>query len=136
MGRGSTGVGGVCVAVDALDGGSGVAGGGSVVPGVAGASCADFGPARNRAETFCQTKSATKPKAIATTAAMPRKAIGSFDERLDGHLGADRGWWRGRRSQRRRLQRQLRRRPGGSGGAETAGRDPVGGRAACAASVS
>ena len=79
---------------DALDDGSGVAGAGSVVPGVpgvAGASCADFGPARNRAETWRQTKSAAKPKRTATTAAMPRKASGSLDERRAGTAAPNAG---------------------------------------------
>jgi hypothetical protein len=72
-----------------------------------------------------------KPKAIATTAAMPMKAIGSFDDRLEGTSaptaggGVDGDPGDGGRSGR----------SGGSGGAGTVGLDPVGGRTACAASV-
>ena len=109
----------VGVAVDALDGGSGALAVGSVVPGtpgVAGASCADFGSARNRAETWRQTNSAAKPKSSATTAAMPRKASGSSG-RSSGRDLRRRGRRRGRRPQRRRLQRQLGRRSGGGQGA-------------------
>jgi hypothetical protein len=68
-------------------------GAGSVVPGVpgvAGASCAVFGP-RNRAETCRQINSAAKPKSTATTAAMPRKASGSLAERRTGTSASNAG---------------------------------------------
>jgi len=136
---GAVRVGSAGVTVDALDGGSGVVGAVSVapgVPGVAGASCADFGPARNRVETWRQMKSAAKPKRMAATAAMPRNASGSLDERLEGTSAPNAGGGVDGDPSAGGCSGRSGGRPGGSGGAVAAGRDPVDGRAACAASVS
>ena len=108
---------------------------GSVVPGtpgVAGASCAVFGPTRNRAETWRQTNSAAKPKSSATTAAMPRKASGSLADCRTGASAAPAGSGVAGDPSAGGCSGSS----GGAPGGAVAGRAPVGGRAACAASVS
>jgi hypothetical protein len=77
-----------------------------------------------------------KPKAIATTAAMPMKAIGSFDDRLEGTSAPTVGGGVDGDPSDGGCSGSSGGAPGGSGGAGTARRERVGGRAACAASVS
>ena len=81
------GAGAVTGSVRTVWAGGSVVAGGSVpfgVAGVTGASCTVAGGWNSRADTCRQMKSAAKPKMMATTAAMPRNARGSFDDRRAG----------------------------------------------------
>jgi hypothetical protein len=136
---GSAVVEGCCVADGELDGGSAAGDEGSVVPGVpgvTGASCAVFGAVRYRADTWRQMNNAAKPKRTASTAATPKKAIGSFDERRTGISAPNGGGVAGDPRAGGCSGSS-----GGGGGAEAAGsggtvtgRDPVDGRAAASVS--